>query len=56
MHRETLTREANECRKRAREFFGRPEEPFLLKLASEFERLAKEPHLTQRGRHTDDER
>jgi hypothetical protein len=37
---ETLTTEAAECRRWAREFAGRPEQPFLLQLASAFEELA----------------
>ena len=40
MSTEELVRVAEECRKVAPEFRGRPEEPFLLRLASAFEELA----------------
>jgi hypothetical protein len=40
MRAETLKEEAAECRRRANEFVGRPEEPFLLQLASALEELA----------------
>jgi hypothetical protein len=35
-----LDNEAESCRQMAREFAGRPEEPFLLRLASAMEELA----------------
>ena len=38
--RERLTTEAAECRRWAREFAGRPEQPFLLQLAVAFDELA----------------
>jgi hypothetical protein len=37
---EPLVREAEDCRRRAAEFAGRPEQPFLLRLAEEFDDLA----------------
>jgi hypothetical protein len=42
MRPEALARQAEECRKLAPELKGRPEEPFLLKLAAAFEELALE--------------
>jgi hypothetical protein len=36
----SLNQEAVSCRRTARRFAGRPEAPFLLKLASAFEELA----------------
>ncbi len=41
MSQRTLTNEAADCRSWAHEFEGRPEKAFLLKLASEFENLAR---------------
>jgi hypothetical protein len=35
--------QAEKCRKQADEFAGRPEAPFLLRVASVFEELASEP-------------
>jgi hypothetical protein len=35
--------QAEKCRKQADEFAGRPEAPFLLRVASAFEELASEP-------------
>jgi hypothetical protein len=40
MRAETLKEEAAQCRQRANEFVGRPEETFLLQLASALEELA----------------
>ena len=34
--------QAENCRKQANEFAGRPEAPFLLSVASAFEKLARE--------------
>lgn len=36
----TLRAEAERCRRSAQQFNGRPEQPFLLRLASAFEELA----------------
>jgi hypothetical protein len=36
----TLRAEAARCRRSAKQFRGRPEQPFLLRLASAFEELA----------------
>jgi hypothetical protein len=36
--------QAEKCRKQASEFAGRPEAPFLLRVASAFDELAIEPH------------
>jgi hypothetical protein len=35
--------QADKCRKQANEFAGRPEAPFLLRVASAFEELADHP-------------
>jgi hypothetical protein len=40
MLEQSLHKEAASCREMAREFAGRPEEPFLLSLASAMEELA----------------
>jgi hypothetical protein len=40
MRKELLQKEASACRKMAKEFAGRPEEAFLLKVASTMEELA----------------
>lgn len=40
MRKKSLWKEAAECRKMARDFAGRPEEPFLLNVASAMEELA----------------
>jgi hypothetical protein len=37
-----LSAEAEDCRSRANEYEGRPEQAFLLRLATEFERLEDE--------------
>ena len=39
MRTEWLAREAHTCRKRAEEYAGRPEQPFLLSLANAFDEL-----------------
>lgn len=50
MRTETLTNEAAKCRQQAKEFAGRPEQPFLLSVASAFEDLAsKYTRLDSRG-------
>jgi hypothetical protein len=36
--------QAEKCRKQATEFAGRPEAPFLLRVASAFDELAIDPH------------
>jgi hypothetical protein len=41
MQRDALAREAKECRDSAPMYAGRPEQPFLLKLATAFETLAR---------------
>ncbi len=40
MRREELMKEARDCRRMAGAFAGRPELPFLLKLADAFEEIA----------------
>ncbi len=52
MRHEILAREAEECRKLMPEFIGRPEEPFLLKLASAFEELALQRDSRPNGPHS----
>ena len=42
MRKEVLAKEARDCGATAPEFVGRPEAPFLLKLAEAFERLARQ--------------
>jgi hypothetical protein len=42
MDARTLRTEAHECRAQAIRYLGKPEAPFLLRIASEFERLAEE--------------
>jgi hypothetical protein len=39
---QTLYEEAEDCRRKALSYLGRPEAPFLLRVAREFERLASE--------------
>jgi hypothetical protein len=41
MHPQMLANEAEKCRQWAPEYAGRPEEWFLLKLASAYEELAR---------------
>ena len=45
-----FTSEAVKCRDQAKAFAGRPEEPFLLRVATAFEELAQitKPQLRQR--------
>lgn len=52
--REHLASEAEECRRLIPEFSGRPEEPFLLKLASAFEELALQEDLRSTEARTQD--
>lgn len=40
MHNKSLVNEADRCRQRAKELAGRPEQPFLLRLADVFDELA----------------
>lgn len=49
MRQEVLERHADECRKMIPEFAGRPEEPFLLQLASAFEQLALKEDIRSNG-------
>jgi hypothetical protein len=58
MRTESLVNEAAKCRRQAKEFAGRPEQPFLLSVASAFEDLAlkgagAEPHVTGARRRTE---
>jgi hypothetical protein len=48
-----LFEEADECRKRAQAYVGQPEATFLLKIAREFELLAREGRREQRGSRCD---
>ncbi len=48
MDKPALYKEAEDCRRKALSYVGRPEAPFLLRLAREFERIEKERH-TRRG-------
>ena len=41
MSNATLLQEAEECRQKALAYLGRPEASFLLRVAREFERLAR---------------
>lgn len=41
MDRNSLWDEAEDCRRQACSYLGRPEAPFLLRVAREFERLAE---------------
>jgi hypothetical protein len=50
MRIQTYEHEAEECRRQAATaFHGKPEAPFLLKLASMFDELARDPHRARRG-------
>jgi hypothetical protein len=51
MRRESLEIEASACRKRAEEFAGQAEQPFLLSLATAFEDLARRPRPEESGSH-----
>lgn len=46
----TLEEEAEECRRKALCYLGRPEAPLLLKVAREFDRLALQRRTGQRTR------
>ena len=52
MQAELLAAEAQVCRKQAMLFPGRPEQPFLLKLAAAFEELALEQDSRPRNPQT----
>jgi hypothetical protein len=39
----SYAREAHYCRQQARKFEGKPEQPFLLRVAGEFENLLRHP-------------
>jgi hypothetical protein len=39
--------QADKCRRQANEFAGRPEAPFLLRVASAFDELATDPDLAK---------
>ncbi|MEP6982274.1 MAG: hypothetical protein ABI853_01350 [Sphingomicrobium sp.] len=41
--------EAEDCRRKALEYVGRPEAPFLLRIAREFERIAAEARRPNDG-------
>jgi hypothetical protein len=43
-----LKEEAEDCRRKALAYLGRPEAPFLLRVAREFDRLAAEPRRTRK--------
>jgi hypothetical protein len=45
----TLYSEAVECRQKAMCYLGKPEAPFLLRVAGEFERLAEERSHNSEG-------
>jgi hypothetical protein len=45
----TLYSEAVECRQKAMCYLGKPEAPFLLRVAGEFERLAEEMSHNSEG-------
>lgn len=47
--KQTYAAEANRCRQEASHYEGKPEQPFLLRLAKEFEGLAR-PHVSPRSR------
>jgi hypothetical protein len=48
MQTQSLSKEAAKCREQAKEFAGRPEQPFLLSVASAFEDLALRDKRTER--------
>ncbi len=58
MHKWELQLEAEECRRQAHCYLGRPEAPVLLHMAQEFDRLAAEgpPGRQRRGDSTGEER
>jgi hypothetical protein len=41
--------EAEDCRRKALAYLGRPEAPFLLRIAREFDRIAAERHRVGSG-------
>lgn len=47
--------QADKCRKQANEFAGRPEAPFLLRVASAFDELATDRDLAKHVRATGSE-
>jgi hypothetical protein len=49
MRKISLKKEAASCRAMAKEYAGRPEEPFLLRIASELEELALISGRAQQG-------
>ena len=49
MRNQSLVNEAERCRQRAKELAGRPEQPFLLRLANAFDELAIKDHPTPLG-------
>lgn len=46
--RKEFVSEADKCRREAQQYVGRPEEPFLLRLASAFEELARRGQANKR--------
>jgi len=50
MRHEDLFEEADECRRRALAYVGKPEAPFLLRIADEFEKLASDQQNDRRKR------
>ncbi len=50
MDKSTLHHEADDCRRRALCFLGRPEARFLLRIAREFDRLSEEGSGASRRR------
>ncbi len=40
-----LSEEAEDCRRKALSYLGRPEAPFLIRLAGEFERIGQERQM-----------
>ncbi len=42
--------EANECRRMALKYLSRPEAPFLLRIAREFDRLGDDPRVFDHNR------
>ena len=49
MRIQTYQHEAEECRRQATAFQGKPEGPFLLQLASMFDELARDPRRARPG-------
>jgi hypothetical protein len=46
--RKEFVSEAAKCRNQAQQYVGRPEEPFLLRLANAFEELGRKRHGNKR--------